>query len=87
MGEATWRVLLFGRLKDAFGAPDVAFTANAVNAADLRAALAALNPDLSDMIRAPSVRIAVNHRLVADESAEPVSPRDEIAFLPPLSGG
>jgi molybdopterin converting factor small subunit len=56
-------------------------------AADLRARLAELNPILSEMLRAKTVRIAVNRELVADEAGTPVSADDEIALLPPLSGG
>ena len=56
-------------------------------AAQLRARLAELNPDLADMLRAKTVRIAVNQELVADEAETAVSAGDEIALLPPLSGG
>lgn len=80
-------VLLFGRLKDAFGTDRIALPADAVSAASLRVRLAEAHPDLSDMIRAPSVRIAVNQELVMDEEGTPVGPADEIALLPPLSGG
>jgi molybdopterin converting factor small subunit len=46
-----------------------------------------LNPDLAEMLRAKTVRIAVNQELVTDEAGTPVSASDEIALLPPLSGG
>ena len=46
-----------------------------------------MNPDLADMLRAKTVRIAVNQEMVADEAGTPVSAGDEIALLPPLSGG
>jgi molybdopterin converting factor small subunit len=81
------RVLLFGRLKDAFGAPSVPLPADACTAAELRARLAELNPEIAEMIRSKSVRIAVNQTLVADEIATRISNADEIALLPPLSGG
>ena len=87
MGQESWRVLLFGRLRDVYGAPEIVLQANAATAADLRAALAAAHPDLAETILVPSVRIAVNQRLVADEKATQVMAGDEIAFLPPLSGG
>lgn len=80
-------VLLFGRLKDAFGASSIAMPEGVVTAAELRARLAELNPDLADMLRAKTVRIAVNQELVADEAGTLVSASDEIALLPPLSGG
>jgi molybdopterin converting factor small subunit len=39
------------------------------------------------MLRSKSVRIAVNQTMVADEASARISPSDEIALLPPLSGG
>ena len=50
-------VLLFGRLKDAFGASSIALPEGAGTAAELRSLLVALNPDLADVLRAKTVRI------------------------------
>ena len=83
----TGHVLLFGRLKDAFGAASIPLPEGVDTAAALRASLADANPDLSDVLRSKSVRIAVNQTLVTDEAATPISAKDEIALLPPLSGG
>ena len=80
-------ILLFGRLKDAFGAASIPLPVGAATAASLRAKLAEANPDLADMLRSKSIRIAINQTLVADEAAMRISPADEIALLPPLSGG
>ncbi len=80
-------VLLFGRLKDAFGAASIAMPEGAGTAAELRALLISANPDLAETLRSRSVRIAVNQELVADEAATRISPADEVALLPPLSGG
>ena len=80
-------VLLFGKLKDAFGAPSIPLPAGVATAAALRDALAQANPDLAAMLRSKSVRIAVNQTMVADEASVRISPSDEIALLPPLSGG
>jgi molybdopterin converting factor small subunit len=80
-------VLLFGRLKDAFGSPSIPLPPGATTAAALRATLADQNPDLAEMLRAKTVRIAVNQELVTDEAGTRISPTDEIALLPPLSGG
>ncbi|MEZ6029012.1 MAG: MoaD/ThiS family protein [Hyphomonadaceae bacterium] len=80
-------VLLFGRLKDAFGAPSIEMPEGAGTAAELRALLAAGNPDLAETIRSKSVRIAVNQEMVTDEAAARITPADEVALLPPLSGG
>ena len=80
-------VLLFGRLKDAFGASSITLPEGAGTAAELRARLIELNPDLADVLRAKTVRIAVNQELVTDEARTRISAADEIALLPPLSGG
>ena len=80
-------VLLFGRLKDAFGAASIALPDGVGTAAQLRARLAEVNPDLAELLRAKTVRIAVNQEMVVDEAGTPVSASDEIALLPPLSGG
>lgn len=83
----TGQILLFGRLKDAFGAASIPLPAGAATAAALRTKLAEANPDLADMLRSRSIRIAVNQSLVADEPGTSISSSDEIALLPPLSGG
>lgn len=80
-------VLLFGRLKDAFGAASIAMPEGVGTAAELRALLAAENPDLAETILAKTVRIAVNHEMVADEAGTRIAAGDEVALLPPLSGG
>lgn len=80
-------VLLFGRLKDAFGAASIPMPEGAGTAAELRALLTKLNPDLADVLSAKTVRIAVNQELVADEAGTRITEADEIALLPPLSGG
>jgi molybdopterin converting factor subunit 1 len=81
------QILLFGRLKDAFGAASIPLPAGVATVAALRKKLAEANPDLADVLRSRSIRIAVNQSLVADEAAKRISPADEIALLPPLSGG
>ena len=76
-------LLFFGRLRDSVGAsalrvdlpPDVGDTES------LRAWLGNAHPALND----PTVRIAVNARLQPDGAC--ISESDEIAFLPPMSGG
>ncbi len=83
----TGSILLFGKLKDAFGAASVPFPEGAATAAEVRARLVAANPDLAEMLGSRTVRIAVNQELVANEISARVSAADEIALLPPLSGG
>ncbi|RYZ09945.1 MAG: MoaD/ThiS family protein [Alphaproteobacteria bacterium] len=80
-------VLLFGRLKDAFGASSIEMPEGAGTAAELRALLISANPDLAETLRSKAVRIAVNQELVADEAGTWIMHTDEVALLPPLSGG
>jgi molybdopterin converting factor subunit 1 len=80
-------ILLFGKLKDAFGAPSIVMPEGAGTVAQLREMLIAANPDLAGLLGERAMRIAVNQELVSDEAATRISAGDEIALLPPLSGG
>ena len=42
---------------------------------------------LADAVRDPRVRVAVNGKLLADKEALELHIADELAFLPPVSGG
>lgn len=46
-----------------------------------------LEPELAEALAAPAVRMAQNGALVADKTALAALPEDELAFLPPVSGG
>ena len=81
------KVLLFGKLRDAFGADAVAMPEGVESVRDLRIALGVAHPHLAALVSAPSVRVAVNQELVADEITTLIGPDDEVALLPPLSGG
>ncbi len=85
--SATGTILLFGRLKDAFGADRVDLPENADTVTRMRHRLAEQHPELAAMIVAPSIRVAVNQELVVDEDETRITADDEIALLPPLSGG
>jgi molybdopterin converting factor subunit 1 len=76
-------ILFFGRLQDAVGARALAPTlpADVRDTESLRAWLGRDHPALRD----PSVRIAVNAELRPGIAA--LADGDEIAFLPPMSGG
>ena len=77
------RVLVFGRLAHIAGwrQREIALPSGVDTVASFRAYLADTHPELG----APSTRVAVN-RHVAQET-DPVSDADEIAFMPPMSGG
>jgi molybdopterin synthase sulfur carrier subunit len=73
------RVLFFGRLRD--GAPAEAVPPDVRDTAALRTWLGEARPELLDR----SIRIAVNDELILDD--QPLGDDDEVAFLPPMSGG
>jgi molybdopterin converting factor subunit 1 len=77
------RILYFARLKDLCGAAEAqeaVLPGDCVGALKARLLAAALD---EDGLR--SVRCAVNGELVGD--LHPVADGDEVAFLPPVSGG
>ena len=78
-----YRVRLFATLRDLAGreALDLTLPADAT-VGQLRAALATL-PGLQPY--AESAVIAVNHAFTTDDT--PLTPNDEIAAFPPVSGG
>ena len=81
----TVRVLLFGHYRD-IAAPDGTLTVEApagVTTADLARLLAAQNPRLADLLA--RTRVAVNAEF-ADPNTS-LADGDEVAFLPPMSGG
>jgi molybdopterin synthase sulfur carrier subunit len=77
------RILFLGRLQEAVGtgALDLALPSGVCDAESLRDWLGRDHPSL----REPTVRIAVNAEL--NPGNPPVAEGDEIAFLPPMSGG
>lgn len=76
-------MVLLGRLADLGGAPALSL-AGPLDWAELKAAL----PEtLSEAIDDPRVRAAVNGALLADKAALRAGEDDEIALLPPVSGG
>jgi molybdopterin converting factor small subunit len=73
-------ILLFGRFRDSLG-PSV--TLKVTTVADVRIALAALAPELTALLAVS--RIAVNLDFATDDQA--FQPTDEVAIIPPVSGG
>lgn len=74
-------LVFLGRLEDAAGSGSREVPA----AASLGQAIAALDPNLADVLRGPRIRCAVNGTLVQGDV--PLRDGDEVAFLPPVSGG
>lgn len=77
------KLVFLGRLEDAAGVAHREVPASAT----LDAVLAALEPELRGVLTGDRVRIAVNGALVAGGQAVDLHDGDEIAFLPPVSGG
>jgi molybdopterin synthase catalytic subunit len=80
----TLTVHLFARGRDLAGAGTVAAELPAAaTVADLRRALAARFPVLAGLLERSAV--AVNHDFAEDDRV--LSPGDEVAVIPPVSGG
>jgi molybdopterin synthase sulfur carrier subunit len=77
------RLVFLGKLADLAGAPgkDVA------GPLDWRGLIAALPGPLGEAAKGDRVRLAVNGALLPDKSALAAQDGDEIALLPPVSGG
>ena len=75
-----------GRLGDlARDFPDTLPVGPGVCVKHLKDAIAARDPALGAAVRAPTTRTIVNEGFATD--AHPLCDADEIAFLPPVSGG
>jgi len=81
MGEVGVKLVFLGRLEDVAGGREMSVAAGAL--ADV---LAALTPALAEAVQAPRVRLALNGVLVGGQGLV-LAPGDELAFLPPVSGG
>ena len=79
---------MFARLREALGAPAIELPEGAQPAtvAELRDWLSTQSPDeFATAIADPNVICAVNQRVSGPN--EPLSPGDEVAFFPPVTGG
>jgi molybdopterin synthase sulfur carrier subunit len=79
------RVLLFGRLQDVAGWRARDYDPCPPSASALRARLAAEDPMLGAALSAASIAFVLNGVVRKDDPE--ISPGDEAAFLPPMSGG
>ena len=76
-------VVLLGKLADLAGAPALTLAAP-LDWAGLKTVLPAA---LADVIDDPRNRVALNGTLLADKATLQATASDEIALLPPVSGG
>jgi sulfur-carrier protein len=80
------RILFFGRLADLAGSAEIAHRGG-LDLTDLVAYLEQTNIELATALRDPSVRVARNLDLIPMGADPVIGANDEIAFMPPLSGG
>ncbi len=77
------RLVFLGRLEDAAGAVERLVTVTG----SLAAIMAALDPDLVEVLSGERIKLALNGTMVSDRSGLVLEDGDELAFLPPVSGG
>lgn len=76
-------LVFLGRLEDVAGSGNRSVPA----ASSIDDVIASLEPELGRALRAPKVKLAVNGTLLRGADAPALKDGDEIAFLPPVSGG
>lgn len=76
------KLVFLGRLEDIAGGAEREVPGGAL--ADV---LDSLDPDLAAALGADRIRLAVNGTLVTDRAGLVLGESDELAFLPPVSGG
>ncbi len=79
------RVLLFGKLCDVAGWRERSMNPPPASLEALRARLAGDDPDLAAALAGPGIQAVVNRQMVRGD--HPLAAGDEVAFLPPMSGG
>lgn len=82
------KLVFLGRLEDVAGAPEIVLAP--LHGATLGQVLAGVPAELAAALSSPKIRIAVNGALLtADQALDElaIADGDEIAFLPPVSGG
>ncbi len=77
------RVLFFGMLKDVMAAADSIELPEGASVRDVLAHFESQIPRLKELL--PSLAVAVNQQYAGPDTK--LSPDDEIALLPPVSGG
>ncbi|MEZ5922251.1 MAG: MoaD/ThiS family protein [Parvularculaceae bacterium] len=81
------RLLFFGKLADLAGgrSHEIELSEDVGSVADLIIALSAKDAALGEAVSHASVKFAVNEKIAPAATA--INNTDEIAFLPPVSGG
>jgi molybdopterin synthase sulfur carrier subunit len=83
------KLVFLGRLEDMAGGADHALAASApLDWYDLLGWLGDhFRPELADAVAGEKVRVAINGALLGDKHELMLTDGDELAFLPPVSGG
>jgi molybdopterin converting factor subunit 1 len=81
-GYMKLKILTFGITRDMVGASEISFNTEAKTLGELRVALESQYPEIKKL---NSLFIAVNQTYVDD--AHNISDQDELALIPPVSGG
>ncbi len=76
------KLIFLGRLEDVAGTGELA-----VAKGPLEQILATLDPALAVQLLGEKVRMALNGMLITDMGGIALGEGDELAFLPPVSGG
>ncbi len=82
------KLVFLGRLEDVAGAAEIAL--DPLHGATLAQILAGVPAELAAALGSPKIRIAVNGALIGPDQALAdlaIADGDEVAFLPPVSGG
>ena len=77
------KLVFLGKLADLAGAPDN----DVAGPLDWQALLAALPGPLGEAVKGERTRVAVNGTVLSDKYALTARDGDEVALLPPVSGG
>ena len=81
------KLVFLGKLADLAGAPEMDVAAPPSGSLDWDGLLRALHGALGSAVREPRIRLAVNGKVLTDKTALAAAEGDEVALLPPVSGG
>ncbi len=78
-------ILFFGKLAERAGRTIEHDIGSGCTIAELRRSLAAAMPEIADTLGQSATRACIDQQMVGEDAQ--VRPGQEVAFLPPLSGG
>jgi sulfur-carrier protein len=81
----TVNVKYFASVREALGKDSDTVNTRASTVSELRAELMAQGEPYASALGNPRVRAALNHAMIAQDAG--LSPGDEVAFFPPVTGG